>query len=203
MPHTHLLKVSRLEGLTDGIFAIAMTIMILNLHVPGSAPVDGVDPLVSPDLLSTLFIYVGSFIILGTHWIAMNFQLGLLDHLNRPYLWANMFYLMVICVIPFSADYLGKFPYTVHSIDFYAANLLCGSVGQMVILYCAHYFKLNKDLYTHAIRRATLQRIFLAPPFYIASIIVAHWNMQLAFVLLVAPTFMYIFPGRIDRYEGV
>lgn len=203
MSSFHLLKVSRLEGLTDGIFAIAMTIMILNLHVPDQASVNDVDPLVNANLIATLFIYAGSFIILGTHWIAMNFQLGLLDHLNRPYLWANMFYLMVVCVIPFSANFLGKFPYNAHSIEFYAANLLCGSLGQYVVMQAAHYFKLNKDRYTPAIRRATLQRMMLAPPFYICSVLVAQWNMRLAFAMLVAPTLMYIFPGRIDRYEGV
>src|SRR3990167_2587906 len=176
MSSFHVLKVSRLEGLTDGIFAIAMTIMILNLHVPDQASITDVDPIVNASLVSTLFIYVGSFIILGTHWIAMNFQLGLLDHLNRPYLWTNMFYLMVICVIPFSANFLGKFPYNVHSIEFYAGNLLCGSLGQFVVMQTAHYFKLNKDKYTSAIRRAALQRMMVAPPFYIASIAVAHWN---------------------------
>lgn len=202
MSSFHLLKVSRLEGLTDGIFAIAMTIMVLNLHVPEHATLTDVDPIVNANLASTLFIYIGSFIILGTHWIAMNFQLGLLDHLSRTYLWANMFYLMVICVIPFSANFLGKFPYNTHSIDFYAVNLICGTLGQFVVMQTAHYLKLNKPQYTIAIRRAALQRMAVAPPFYIASIIIANWDMRLAFVMLVAPTILYLFPGRIDRYEG-
>src|SRR5262245_36882664 len=132
MAAAHLLKVSRLEGLTDGIFAIAMTILILNLHVPLNLTDDKITPLIKNEIYSNLFIYIGTFIILGTHWIAMNFQWGLLDRLNRVYLWVNIFYLMSICVVPFSANLLGAYRYNIHSIYFYVANLLCTSLGQFL-----------------------------------------------------------------------
>lgn len=202
MASVHLLKVSRLEGLTDGIYAIAMTIMVLNLHVPTHVPTLDILPVIKQDLIINMFIYVGSFIILGTHWIAMNFQLGLLDRLNREYLWANMIYLMIICVIPFSANLLGEYPESPHSIQFYACNLLLSSLGQMLILYTARYYDLNKAIYTNAIYHATLNRIMLAPIFYVASLFLASSSPIGAFALLVAPTCMYIFPGKIDRYEA-
>ena len=132
---THLLKISRLEGLTDGIFAIAMTIIVLNLHVPQHLPDQEISPLLRDEIFDNLFIYIGTFIILGTHWIAMNFQWGLLDRLNRIYLWINMFYLMSICIIPFSANLLGAYRDNVDSIRFYAINLLCTSLGQFLILH--------------------------------------------------------------------
>jgi uncharacterized membrane protein len=197
-----LLKISRLEGLTDGIFAIAMTIMVLNLHVPSHIATNNILSTIKGDLFTNLIIYIGSFVILGTHWVAMNFQLGLLDHLNRPYLWTNIFYLMVICVVPFSANLLGAYPHSVDSINFYAINLLCSSLGQFLTLECAHYYKLYKNLYTQEIHHAAFRRILVSPPFYIAALIMAHWNIRLAFILLVAPTLLYIIPGRIDRFEG-
>lgn len=202
MANPHLLKISRLEGLTDGIFAIAMTIMILNLHVP-SQLADNTSPLTHRDIYFNLFIFIGSFIILGTHWIAMNFQWGLLSHLNRIYLWINMFYLMAICIVPFSANLLGKYPHNVGSIHFYAVNLLCCSLGQFLTLHCAHYFKLyNEDIYEPGIYRAALLRLGVAPLFYISSLVIAHWHVTAAFVLLVMPTIIYLVPGRIDKYEG-
>lgn len=197
----HLLKISRLEGLTDGIFAIAMTIMVLNLHVPAHIATTDVLPLIKSDLYTNLIIYVGSFVILGTHWIAMNFQLGLLERLNRAYLWANMFYLMVICVIPFSANLFGDYPNSADSVNFYTCNLLLSSLGQLVVLHTARHYGLNKSIYTKEIYRATMDRILLAPIFYLVAILVSSYNVKLAFALLVAPTFMYIFPGKIDRYE--
>ncbi len=199
----HLLKISRLEGLTDGIFSIAMTILILNLHIPTKLETSNLLPFIKNDIFANLFIFIGSFIILGTHWIAMNFQLGLLDHLNRMYLWANLFYLMTICVIPFSANLLGIYPNSAESIYFYAINIIFSSIGQLVTLECADYFKLNKqEIYTHQIYRAAKLRIFVAPPFYMASLILASWNISLAFIFLLAPTLIYMIPGRIDKYES-
>lgn len=202
MHATHLLKVTRLEGLSDGIFAIAMTIMVLNLHVPAHVHVSDIIPVIKGDLTRYIAIYVGSFIILGTHWIAMNFQIGLLDHMNRFYLWTNMLYLMVICIIPFSANLLGEYPDSTDSINFYAINLLCASIGQFAVLQCAHYYTLNKKIYTNDIYLASLKRIMLAPVFYLLALMIAKSSAIGAFLLLVAPTFVYIFPGKIDRYES-
>lgn len=132
----------------------------------------------------------------------MNFQLGLLDRLNRPYLWTNVFYLMVICVVPFSANLIGAYPNSPASISFYAINLLCASLGQLLTTQCAHYYNLNKKFYNSEIRRAVIGRILIAPLFYIGSLVLAHWNTTAAALLLVAPTAIYILPGHVDKYEA-
>lgn len=201
MKPRHLLKISRLEGLTDGVFAIAMTILALDLRLPQGIHDQSLFIIMQNDVLIKLYIYIGSFIILGTLWVAMNFQLGLLEHLNRTYLWANIFYLMVICVVPFSASLVGAFPNSPVSISFYAVNLMCASMGQLLIWKCARVFNLNQDLCTPAISRAVLQRIFVAPVFYILSLFLVRWNTTLAFILLIAPTLIYMIPGKVDKYE--
>ena len=203
MSSKRLLKVSRLEGLTDGIFAIAMTILVLDVHLPAAAERSAIFFILQTDIFLKLFIYAGSFIILGTLWIAMNFQLGLLDHVNRPYLWANVFYLMVICVVPFSASLLGAYPTSPASLTFYAVNLLCASVGQLLTARSAHVYHLNKPIYNIAIRNAVVKRIFIAPGFWLAAIFLAHWNSIIAFMALVAPTLIYMLPGAIDKYDGI
>jgi uncharacterized membrane protein len=202
MSQTHLLKISRLEGLTDGIFAIAMTILILDLHLPTNIGMNNLTPILQHEILLRLFVYAGSFIILGTLWIAMNFQLGLLERLNRQYLWTNVFYLMVICVVPFSANLIGTYPNNPASISFYAVNLLCASLGQLLTAQCSHIYNLNKGIYTPVIRRAIIRRILVAPIFYLGSLIMAHWNTAAASALLIAPTFIYLVPGSVDHYES-
>lgn len=197
----HLLKVSRLEGLTDGIFSIAMTILILDLRIPLSMVSREITHLWEEDILYKLLIYAGSFIILGTHWVAMNFQWGLLKRLNRPYLWMNIFYLMIICIIPFSANLAGSFPSSIISIWFYAINLLLSSIFQVIIFSSSQYFKLNTDVCTPDIAKAIVRRVAVGPVFYLAALIMANWNTLMAFILLIAPTAIYIFPGMIDRYE--
>ncbi|HSW93663.1 MAG TPA: TMEM175 family protein [Gammaproteobacteria bacterium] len=201
MNRSHLLKVSRLEGLTDGVFAIAMTILAFDLHLPRE--------LLGAPLLPTLihvesmklFIYIGSFIVLGTLWIAMNFQLGLLERVIRPYLWANVFYLMIICIVPFSASIVAAFPEDPLSVLVFAINLIFGSIGQVLTIQSAHKHHLNKDTYTAAIRNAILWRVAIGPVFYISACFLAYVNTHIAFIVLVIPPVIYLFPGKIDKYD--
>ena len=130
---SRILKVSRLEGLTDGVFAIAMTILALNLHVPSENIPHSQLSHIMPSVYLNLLIYGGSFIILGTLWVAMNFQMGLLNHLNRPYLWCHVFYLMAVCVVPFSSSLVATYHDSYISITFYAINLLFASLTQLII----------------------------------------------------------------------
>lgn len=196
-----ILKVSRLESLTDGTFAIAMTILILNLSLPTDMQIASLSAFLVSSIFLRLFIYVGSFIILGTLWIGMHFQIGLLERVNRPYLWSHIFYLMVVCVIPFSASLYATHPNNLISISFFAINLLFASIVQLVICQFAHIYKLNKPVYTPEIRQAIIGRIMLAPIFYIAALIVAHWNTSFSFILLITPIFIYTMRGRVDHYD--
>jgi len=201
MSQTHLLKVSRLEGLTDGVFAIAMTILAFDLRLSPSLLVTHLlDALIHVELIK-FFIYIGSFIVLGTLWIAMNFQLGLLERVNRPYLWANVFYLMVICVVPFSASIAADFPGHPTSIIIFSFNLILTSIGQVITTQSAHKHHLNTKAYTPAIRRAILRRIAIGPFFYVTACFLAYWNTHIAFIVLVIPPILYLFPGRIDSFD--
>ena len=201
MTQRHILKISRLEGLADGIFAIAMTILVLDLHLPAGILTADLPGILFKLVMFKLFIYMGSFIILGTLWVAMNFQLGLLERINRPYIWINVFYLMVVCVVPFSASLLASYPNSYVSILFYAMNLIFAYLGQLLTIQCAYLLNLNHEDYTPAIRHAVLQRIFVAPIFCVAAIFLAYWNTRIAFVTLLIPTILYMFPGKIDKFD--
>jgi uncharacterized membrane protein len=202
MAQEHLLKLSRLEGLSDGIFAIAMTILVLDLRLPAGTSVTDLSLVLHHYVLQRLLIYMGSFIILGTLWIAINFQVGLLTRVNRLYLWTHVFYLMVICVVPFSASLLASYPENPSSILFYALNLILAYIGQYLIFSAACFFKLNGEGYTSELHVAVVRRLCIAPIFFVAAIILAHWNMRLAFLMLIAPTVIYIIPGKIDKFES-
>lgn len=202
MSHEHILKVSRLEGLTDGVFAIAMTILVLDLHIPRGLTQTQMADFLTANILEKLFVYIGSFIILGTLWIAMNFQIGLIERLNRQYLWTHVIFLMIVCIVPFSANLLANYPDSAPSIYFYATNLLFASAAQILITETSYYFHLNKDIYSKAIRHALIKRILVAPPFNIIAILMAYAHMPFAFVALIIPTIVYLIPGRVDRFDN-
>lgn len=201
MKQGRLLKISRLEGLNDGVFAIAMTILALDLRLPTPLPKLPLGQFLLSAIPIKLIVYVCSFIILGTLWVAMTFQTGLLERINRPYLWTHVLYLMCICVVPYSASLVAAYPHSSVSISFFAVNLLCSSLTQFLILQCAHKFKLNSEHYPEHAYHAALKRVMVAPAFYIISLVLAHWHPKIAFIFLVIPIVAYIFPGKIDKYN--
>lgn len=200
MRNERLLKVSRLAGLTDGVFAIAMTILVFDLRLPHGTTVANLSTVLTANILHNVFVYAGSFIILGTQWIGINFQHGFLDRINRPYLWMNVFYLMSAGIMPFSASLVSSYPTSPISISFFALNLICASILQLIAWQSGCYYKLYNANYTPVARKAVIYRIGILPLFYIASLIMAHWNTTFAFILLIIPPLVLMIPGKVDRY---
>lgn len=192
MKQERILRVARLEALTDGIFAIALTILILSIQLPTDLVAADLSSFLKKVVVIKLFVYVGSFIILITQWIGAHVQQGYLERINRPYIWASAFYLMNICVVPFSADFLANYPQTSVAIQFYAVNLIGANLGWLFIWKCAHFYKLNKETCTPEVYRAVSRRIQLTFLFYFGSLISSYWSTHLAFIILIAPPLMHM-----------
>lgn len=105
------LKVSRLENLTDGVYAIAMTLLVLSIDIP---VIEG--PLTPAKLGGALgrmeplfFGYAISFYILASLWVVHTQQFSVLAHVDRGFAWINLLGLFLICLVPFSTDLVGDF----------------------------------------------------------------------------------------------
>jgi uncharacterized membrane protein len=195
------LKTSRIESLTDGIFAIAMTILVLNVSVPQHLSESSLWLNLRGDILYKLFIYAGSFVILGTQWIGMDFQHGFLERVTRTYLWTNILFLMLICLLPFSASILASYPHTSVSIYVYAGNLILIGISQLITWCYAQLNHLNVEgASSHDVSRALYKRVCISLGLYITAFIVAYWNTTIAFVILIVPPFLHLIPGAVDKY---
>lgn len=192
MKPERILRVARLEALTDGIFAIALTILILSIQLPTDLVAADLSSFLKKVVVIKLFVYVGSFIILITQWIGAHVQQGYLERINRPYIWASAFYLMNICIVPFSADFLANYPQTSVAIQFYATNLIGANLGWFLIWKCANFYKLNKEICSPEVYRAVSRRIQLTFLFYFGSFISSYWSVHLAFIILIAPPLMHM-----------
>src|SRR5215472_4667668 len=95
---------TRLEAFSDGVFAIVITLLILNVHVPDgrTLTLGGLRPLVPP-----LATFVLSFIMVGVYWIAHHHMLHFIKQVNRRLLWLNRLVLLCVVFIPFPASLLG------------------------------------------------------------------------------------------------
>ncbi|QPM68519.1 TMEM175 family protein [Atribacter laminatus] len=116
----------RIQALTDGIFAIAMTLMVLSIDLPKS--VDEIDPNSLGKYLLSLkpdFIhYAMSFILLALFWVDHHQQFYYIKKINRKILWINIFNLLFVALFPFSTSLMGDYPNQPVAAVFFISNLL-------------------------------------------------------------------------------
>jgi uncharacterized membrane protein len=123
----HQVKVSRLEALVDGVFAFAMTLLVLNLVIERGLPAAQLNIAVR-ELLGDILIYALSFLILGNFWTIMNWQSTHIERSDTIHLWIIIFMLMFIALTPFSTFLLADYLDTVTANVFFAANFTMVSI---------------------------------------------------------------------------
>ena len=105
------LSTRRMETLTDGVFAIAMTLLVLDFNVPTIPEGSSVSalPKLILDLWPNFFNYVQSFILLGIFWIVHHRQFDCIKFIDHGLLWLNIGSLMFIALIPFSTSLIAEY----------------------------------------------------------------------------------------------
>ena len=104
-------NLDRLAGISDGIFSVGMTLLVLGLAVPAlTARTEGD---LWNDLLGlgpNVLVYTLSFMTLGIFWVGQSTQLNLLHRSNRNYSWLQLVFLFAVTLVPFSTGLLARFP---------------------------------------------------------------------------------------------
>jgi uncharacterized membrane protein len=108
---------NRIEVLTDGIFAVVMTLLVLDISVPQISSHYAIGNVAAGtelvkrlfDLWPKMLSFGISFVILAIYWVAHHRQFHYIKHSNRALIWINMMFLMAICLIPFSTSLLGEY----------------------------------------------------------------------------------------------
>ncbi len=119
---------NRLEAFSDGVLAIIITIMVLELKVPHG---DKLSDLYS--LIPTLLSYVLSFIYIGIYWNNHHHLLHTVKHVNGKILWANMHLLFWLSLIPFATAWTAEFHFTEVPIALYGVALLMPGVAYSIL----------------------------------------------------------------------
>jgi uncharacterized membrane protein len=130
--HVRLHSPDRVVALSDGVFAIILTILVLELKVPsdlGRASLR--DALV--DLRPTLLAWVVSFLISGMYWIAHRDLFAAVRFVNRELVWLNLLFLLPASLIPFAASVVGQYPEAPLAIHFYCIVMITVSVARLAL----------------------------------------------------------------------
>lgn len=197
------LSTNRLEAFSDGVFAVAITLLVLNLQVPQIAA-----SVVSQELVPKLFelwpkllSYALSFVIVGIYWVAHHNTFHYIKRSDRNLLWLNILLLMCIVFLPFPTALLGQYPEQRVSVIIYAGTLvLTGLVLQSLWWYATSRYRLvDSNIDPRLVQRAT-RRNLTAPLLYLLAIGISLFSVPASLVLFILVPVYYIFPGRIDRH---
>jgi uncharacterized membrane protein len=118
----------RLEAFSDGVFAIIITIMVLELKVPHGADLAALRPLI-PVLLS----YVLSFVFVGIYWSNHHHMLHAVQHVDGRVLWANLHLLFWLSLTPFVTAWMGENDFAAWPVALYGVVLFCSGVAYFIL----------------------------------------------------------------------
>jgi len=181
---------TRLEAFSDGVLAIIITIMVLELKVPHDASLQALME------LSNVFIsYLMSFIFIGIYWGNHHHLLHTVHHVNSKIIWANMGLLFTLSLIPFSTACMGENHFDKIPLAAYSVNLLLCAITYTILqkTIMAHYTHSTKLI--EALKKQEkkgMVSLFL----YIVCIISALYYPPIAGICIVAVAILWIIPDK-------
>ena len=122
------MKKGRLEAFSDGVIAILITIMVLELKIPHGADLESLRP-----LLPVFLTYVLSFIYLGIYWNNHHHMFHATERINGKILWANMHLLFWLSLIPFTTGWMGENHFAPLPTAVYGVVLLLAAVSYTIL----------------------------------------------------------------------
>jgi uncharacterized membrane protein len=194
---------SRIETLTDGVFAIVMTLLVLEIAVPQLTHSEASSGELVKRLLElwpVILSYALSFIVLGFFWIYHHDQFYYIKKANRVFVWISIFHLMFIAFIPFSTALLGEYYDQQISVVVYGINIAVTASWAYV-----QWWYATKD---HRLVDADLDPIFIRIMsrrsvvgifFYLIAVALSFVSIQVSLVLFVAIPIYYLVPARKKR----
>jgi len=179
----------RLEAFSDGVIAILITIMVLDLKVPEGARLGSLLP-----LLPVLLNYALSFVYLGIYWSNHHHMFHASERVTGAILWANLHLLFWLSLIPFTTAWMSENHRESAPSALYGADLLLAAIA---------YFILERLIIASQGRGSLLQRAVgrdwkgkLSPLLYLAGIVAAFWSPPLAQGIYVLVALLWLVPDR-------
>jgi len=182
-------SVERLAALSDGIFAVAMTLLVLDLHAPAAEAIHSEGDLRHALILLTprLLTYMMSFLTLGIFWVGQQTQLNHLERSTRNLTWMHLAFLFVVTLTPFSASLLAEHIEYRTALLVYWFNILLLGLTLYLTWRCAVGLDLVKRDIPPAVLIAIQRRIVVAQSLYAIGAALCFINpyWSIAAILLV------------------
>ena len=184
----------RLEAFSDGVIAIIITIMVLEIKVP-----HGDSPVVLTPLLPVFISYCLRFIYIGIYWNNHHHMLQAVHSINGIILWANLHLLFWLSLIPFVTGWMGENHFSNWPVFLYGIVLLMCAIAYLILskVLISHHGK-NSEL-ARAVGRGKKEMVSVS--IYITAILLALFNSWISFGLYILVAILWFLPDR--RIEKV
>lgn len=161
---------TRLVQLTDGVFAIIMTLLVLEIKVPGLSSTTQTLREQLNECAYELFLYAISFLLAGVYWMSHRMLFSMVKKINTLLAWMNILFLMLCSLIPFAAAMLGKFSKDTMALEVYGVFLaLLAGWRLLMYLYITSHHELIYAPVPFSQKKAVLRVMYFAPVMFIIS----------------------------------
>jgi len=188
----------RLNAFSDGVFAIVITLLILEVRVPDVAAQDLPRALMglAPDLIA----YVISFILLGVYWMGHHGMFTFIKRYDRTLLWLNLLFLLFISAMPFPTSLLVRYGDQPISMVIYCATLILAGVTAVAMWrHASRHYRLIAENLDPEVIALTYRRVLTAPIIYMVALATLLINLNIAKALLLFAILFYIIPNPVTQ----
>ena len=187
------MRTSRLEAFSDGVLAIIITIMVLELHVPEEPTLAALG-----GSATGFLTYLLSFVYIGIYWNNHHHMFHVVEHVDGAVLWANLHLLFWLSLYPFTTAWMDETDLARTPLVVYGVNLLAAAIAYYV-LQRAIFRTPGGDRLRQAVGRDLKGKI--SPLIYVAGILLAFAQPYLAVACYVAVAVIWLVPDRrVERF---
>lgn len=198
-------NLDRLAALSDGIFAIAMTLLVLELHTPAAAAIHDSRGLLLAllELAPKLLVYALSFMTLGIFWVGQQTQLNHLARASRDLTWLHLAFLGAVTLLPFTTALIGEFITLRAALLIYWLNILAlGALLSLAWRHAVRHSLLAADA-PDALSAAIQRRILIAQALYAAGAALCVLNTYWSLAVIVLVQLNYAVAPRLLRRREI
>lgn len=189
---------SRLEAFSDGVIAIIITIMVLEIKTPHNASWDALR-----ELLPVFSSYILSFIFIGIYWGNHHHLVNTASYVNSSIIWANLNLLFWLSLIPFSTRWMGETHYAENSVALYATLLLTCGIAFTILQICIERINRNNPKMVEAFAKVKRKGIF-SVCCYTLAIPLAYFNTLFSALLFCTVAVCWLIPDKsIEKALGL
>ncbi len=189
-----LMEKNRMESLTDGIFAFAMTLLITSMILPGDATTIQSSGSALLSLLPSFYHYIIAFFVLAGFWMAHHAQFSRVHHIDNAFLYMNIIGLFFVTLVPFSTSFIGDYDADVIATCLFEVNLLVlGLVFTLQWVYAARQHRLISPEYPESAIRRRVYHGMIIPVVSLAGIMITLAGFDSStMIYMTAPLATYV-----------